>query len=806
MTVFDIDGFLSSPQSILVSTTSDTTLGAGISTVLFQQRFGYVTLRSESSNQWSVVNESAFPIAGQAYSMNGIQFTTLNVTNTLGVVSSITVPSVHTKNLIVTSSASVVAPLYTSSIVMNNYPTYLAMTNYPYFQTGSESNTGNIIVQSTFSVSQQAVLLSTVSTIGPLFVQGDMNILGSYSGSNAITIQSSFSTTQRILVNSNITVTGLVQIGSNVTCARTLNTSSMTTNQAQATSITANGFLFSAGSLLPLTGPGSPALLIQPSLLLPTSFIQTSTLNTSELSTGSIVVGSTIDATRIPILSVQAVPLQNPRGSLTVSSIATGNVAHSTLYGFNYTSTIATISTNTSFFSTLHSANSLYVKTGTSTIATIADSCIANSIVVGVLDLVGVIPLQMNNFSISSIYVSTAFLANQMSSFTTYSTLFDATGATFQTSQILTGPVATSTLQLLEGIGATNSLLISTASVSLSTANIQAASTQTITTSSLYTMGASVGALLTYSTTSLGAPYMYGSTVSGLSSDTSSEYIAGIGTPFSPFHVLATQDRTVNGFLQNPSGNPSTYMNLSYIYRTDSANPAGSATILMGNSTVQSTIITISSSSTVPYQHFSLQNYAVDLSSIQFVQLIHSDSGAGQQTSDLSVWLANVSTPAGNYVNSNSGIEMNSGFMRWNNRQYGLTIQNQYNDLQTRTMTYTGSLFTASDSNLKHEIEYADSEKLYQSIRDIPLNRYALSDKFRTTFRTQDAHQLGVLTTNVAKEFPALIHPVDSEHLGLSNLETVDRVQFRYAHLGATQHLMGRVSTLKGTIEERLRR
>ena len=195
-----------------------------------------------------------------------------------------------------------------------------------------------------------------------------------------------------------------------------------------------------------------------------------------------------------------------------------------------------------------------------------------------------------------------------------------------------------------------------------------------------------------------------------------------------------------------------------------------------------------------------------NLSSTQFVQLIHSSSNLGQQTSDLSVWLANVSTAAQTYVNSNSGIEMNSGFMRWNNRQYGLTIQNQYNDLQTRTLTYTGSLFTASDSNLKHDIEYADSATLYQSIKAIPLNRYALSDQFRGTFRTQDAHQLGVLTTNVAKEFPAMIHPVESEHLGLSNLETVDRVQFRYAHLGATQHLMGRVSTLSGQIEERLKR
>ena len=45
-TVFDIDGFLSSPQSILISTVPGVSLvSTGISTIKIQQRFGYVTLR-----------------------------------------------------------------------------------------------------------------------------------------------------------------------------------------------------------------------------------------------------------------------------------------------------------------------------------------------------------------------------------------------------------------------------------------------------------------------------------------------------------------------------------------------------------------------------------------------------------------------------------------------------------------------------------------------------------------------------------------------------------------------------------------
>jgi hypothetical protein len=153
-----------------------------------------------------------------------------------------------------------------------------------------------------------------------------------------------------------------------------------------------------------------------------------------------------------------------------------------------------------------------------------------------------------------------------------------------------------------------------------------------------------------------------------------------------------------------------------------------------------------------------------------------------------------------NYVNSNSGIEMNSGFVRWNSRQYGISIQNQYNDIQLRSLTYTGSLFIASDPNLKNSVEYADTEELYRAIGELPLNRYTLSDKYRSLFRTQDARQLGILTTEVQKVFPSLVNTVESEQLGIPDLQTVDRIQFRYAHLGATQRLIERVSSLSAAV------
>jgi hypothetical protein len=233
---------------------------------------------------------------------------------------------------------------------------------------------------------------------------------------------------------------------------------------------------------------------------------------------------------------------------------------------------------------------------------------------------------------------------------------------------------------------------------------------------------------------------------------------------------------------------PSTY-NLSYVLSTGVATAPGDMLHVniysqhsRGVASIYSTLLTTS---------------IYNLSSIQYVELVHS-TPTGTQTSDLSLWIRNTSNMLGSYVNSNAGMEMNRGFMRWNERQYGVAIQNPYNDLQTRTLTYTGALYTASDSNLKHDIGYAPVECLYDAIQALPLHRYSLLRSYREKFRVEDAHQLGILTTEVAEKFPAMIKTVDSEFV--RDLQTVDRAQFRYAHLGATQHIMGRLSTLRSKI------
>ena len=82
ITVRDMDGYLSSPQTILISTTEDAFITGGISSTTLQQGFGYATLRSAGNSEWTIVNVNSLDQSGGSYSIRGLAFSTLNVFET----------------------------------------------------------------------------------------------------------------------------------------------------------------------------------------------------------------------------------------------------------------------------------------------------------------------------------------------------------------------------------------------------------------------------------------------------------------------------------------------------------------------------------------------------------------------------------------------------------------------------------------------------------------------------------------------------------------------------------------------------
>jgi len=194
----------------------------------------------------------------------------------------------------------------------------------------------------------------------------------------------------------------------------------------------------------------------------------------------------------------------------------------------------------------------------------------------------------------------------------------------------------------------------------------------------------------------------------------------------------------------------------------------------------------------------SLINSSANPNAVEYLEFFHNSVNAGQ-TSELNISLSDVSTNTTSYINSNVGIVMNKSYISWNYPLNGTTVLNSYNDTQTRSLLYTGGLYNASDSNLKHSIEYVDCGPYLTLIKDLPLKRYSFKEAYCSTFLTADKHQLGILTSDVP--FSSMILDAPFEHCGLSTIKTVDRTQFKYAHLATTQALILRISTLRSLLE-----
>jgi hypothetical protein len=190
---------------------------------------------------------------------------------------------------------------------------------------------------------------------------------------------------------------------------------------------------------------------------------------------------------------------------------------------------------------------------------------------------------------------------------------------------------------------------------------------------------------------------------------------------------------------------------------------------------------------------------------IEYLQFFHSNANSGLQTSDLDLYVTIGSTISTTYMNPSTGMEFNRGFLRWNTTLNGTTIENRFNDMTTRSLIYTGAIYNASDPKVKEGISKAETGDLYATIRSLPLHRYSFIEPYLTKYRLRDRRQIGVLATEVVAMLPAAVSEGPAPLEGLPAFQTIDRAQIQYAHIGATQALMARVSTLKGKIGAMMR-
>ena len=793
VSVRDSVGYLSSPQSILVSTTSGIRFTDGTSSIQISQPYASLSFSAQTGTSWNIVNSFGFPLFDTIANVRALTASTL-VGQAVNIGGALSTTGVAADSIVVQSTAQVGQSMYTSTLVVGATPPFVTTPGTTAYIVGSASVYAGLFVMSNLSVGGASLFEGAVTAAGPLNVAGAATFGGNVSiVGNVTTTGGGTLNVGSVNIQSTATILGPATFNSNVTILSNLDVAQSTiTSNATTSSLTiASG---PAGYLqLGSTGPtlrarsdivaGQTLAAWNAPLYAP--YISTGTFTaTSTLTAGVLQVTSLISATSVTQVLLSSAQILNPNGNLTISSITANTFTLSNVFA------IQTLQTSTIQTSSLVVAGGMTAQTFISSGSIQVSSLNATSVSSGSIFASAI---QAPSISLSSIVVADSITG--AASFTTMNipnaTINNSAG-TLTTSSLQTNTLLTSTLTINSG-----------AIVSPSTITIQA-STLTFNNAYFSTLTASTIALSTMTATriTIGAPLPAGSNgpdfyyVTTPSPSTNVLVTGGPGDYLSPFYLSNVVP---------PGQNPAVPYTTTIAFATDFkslppppgllieytalflwAGQTGSQLAIDGGPTFFGTAATNQSTTST------LSQSSFRISATLF------------GSSAINVSFKYRYTPNANSIDSNSVVEFNNGRLYWNYALNGTTIQNSLNDISTRNLFYYGTLNFASDPRIKEKIESADLTRCYTAIRDLPLRRFQYNSAYCSTFHVPQIPRLGLLATELSNVFPNSVHPSDLPVPGLEGpdpLLTIDTAQVEMAHLGATKYLMEEVERLEAILE-----
>jgi hypothetical protein len=801
VTIRDSIGYLSSPQTILISTQLGVKFADGTSELRITQPYGYLTVTTRDPYSWNVKNSFGFP-QNQTIA-NTLSLTTSSVvTSNLYSQLFISTPHVTTNTLNATSTVTIYGPTLISTLLVGNPQTtsnLLAVDpGYSLYSQGSVKVFGNTDIEGSgrfsgsLSTGSNLFVLGTISSLGNFGARGDIMTLGNFIAANG-----------GIIANS-LDVRGTTTLGGPVTCSNSLTINSNLFVQNSISSVfytTSSLQLFSSLSFREkyITYRGAD-LLFSDTVTIPG--ISTLNLTASNgIQTSNLTVYTSITAPQVSDFLLSSTAITNPNGSFTVSSLAANTATFSNV--------VSTLNLNTSSLqaSTLFVSGDINApQGGYMNINTVVTSTLSTGVCYA--DSFRALQFTTNALSIGDLNVTSSFTANNVSVFQAQNVAIDNTGGSISTgSMYLANLLATSTITNSSGLFTTTSgmLYITASNVFLDAANTSSITASTMTTSSLTATQITIGASPPVGINGpsfIADNTQYPSTnvvVSGGPGDYLTAFLVsnvkppGIG-PGDPYTVdmsfalnmngptIPGYYATILGFNLFPNGEANSLISL----RTD--NDATNITTLYGLYGPDQSYVTPPNTGGIPlptgpnpssFLHVTGTMYGTSAFSLQF-QSRSNDNFSG--------------------IDSNASITMNNGVIRWPYFLNGTTIQNSLNDMSVRNIFYYGGLNFASDPSLKEEIEDADLSRCYDVVQSLPLRRYKFIDTYLSTFNAVDAHRLGFLATELEQVFPKSVTYTEIPALH-STFRVIDSQQIDMAHIGATQHLMKRVEALYSTVE-----
>jgi len=319
VTIRDSVGFLSSPQSIIVSTQRGVLFADGTSSILMTQPYSYLTVTSRDANSWDLKNSFGFP--QNLTIANAASLTTSSiVTSNVYAYGFMSTPYINLQTMTVTSSLAVLGPTMTSTLLVG--PPLTTMRTDPGFSLyvqGAVKNLGNLDVEGSLrataniSTGSNLFVFGNISTLGNFGARGDIMTLGNFNAPNGSVIANNLDVRGRTSIAVPATISNSLTVGTDLFVQNSITASNITTSSIQITSsinlqeksisYRSYDLLFSA----PITVPSISTLNLTAA---------------NEVATSNLNVFTTIQAQQVSSVLLSSAAITNPFGSLTISSIA----------------------------------------------------------------------------------------------------------------------------------------------------------------------------------------------------------------------------------------------------------------------------------------------------------------------------------------------------------------------------------------------------------------------------------------------------------------------------------------------------
>ena len=585
VSVIDATGYLSSPQSILLSTVGSATLVSGF----IRQKFGYITLVSEGRNKWIPVNCNSFPTT------DPITYKCLDApnvyTSTIFGYDHMSTLDTRAAGVDVGSTVQIAGRAFLSSLNVNSYQAYLStsVTDPRLRIWGNTKMYGSTITVGTFNARNNISTSGNFnvggnisSKVGIIYIGGDVTTLGSIRGQRGQqTTAQALSTFGSAIFNLPVAITSSLEV------AGSLSTNRLSTVHADANSMNAaSSILFgSAGQAIRYTRGylnffGTPITTPSISTVDVTSSNATTTSNIEFQSFGP--------ASTLSQFNISSAQILNANGSLVTSSIAGAGLRLSQLAAadteIKHELIGTTLRLNNASYS--HSTTIVYPpntstilgrttipmfwcisSTGANgTLVAPQRSMSTNLVATGILvaNTLDTIRNTFTRFSLNDMRVySSIFFSSPSSILSLKNVLINNTGGSISgTKTEIATYIDINTIQT-DLISSPNTIsFYGNSNFSISSAIISSLTSRTILTSSLAFTNGTLGASMAYSTINPSTPWLQASTFNMGSPPFT--FTTGLGTYFSQTTFTAAKDQTAYYSVINPLAQ-ATFLSTPYI-------------------------------------------------------------------------------------------------------------------------------------------------------------------------------------------------------------------------------------------------